>query len=149
MLLEGLGPPSHPNLLAGLGKEGTLCLLDSTNTGKYNPSSLTQGDYLPGRDLVCQPRQCYLAFQTLARTLGPYHFERQLTARGGDYALEFRDGDGTRVAAWTEGSPHAAPFPTHGLSLAIGITGQALPDPAPSSQGILLTLTQSARYLVP
>ncbi len=115
----------------------------------FDSFALVQEPYMPGRDLVYQPRQCYRAFQTLARTLGSYHFERQLTTRGGDYALEFRDGDHTRVAAWTEGGPHSVTIPVRGLSHAIGITGQALPNPIASSQGVLVTLTPSPQYLIP
>ncbi len=136
----------------------TRCLLTNIASGivlsiwyewGFDSFALAREPYLPGRDLVYQPRQCYWAFRTLTQTLGQYHFERQLATRGGDYVLEFRDGDNTRIAAWTEGSPHVATIPVRDLSHAIGITGQALPNPISSSQGVLVTLTPNPQYLVP
>ena len=42
LLLQGLGPPSHPNLLAGIGKGKTLYLVDPTNMGGFNPNDNSQ-----------------------------------------------------------------------------------------------------------
>jgi len=114
----------------------------------FHPFSLTQGDYLPGREPVYQPRQNYKAIQTLTSVLSNYRFERRLPANSDDFVLQFQNGGQLCLAAWTTGNPHAITIPFSGRFRAIGITGQALPAPAVTGRGISLNLTQAPQYLV-
>ena len=111
--------------------------------------ALTKGAYSQGQDSVYQPRPSYVAARNNASVLSGYRFDRFLLNNGSDYALQFRNGDKTLVAAWTMGNAHAATVPVNGRFRVVGTKGEALAVPPAGGRGASITLTQAPQHLVP
>ncbi len=108
--------------------------------------------YHEGADPVYEPKPAYLAAQTLTRLLDGYTFSKRLKAgTGDDYVLAFAKGDSIRLAAWTM-SKEAHEVTVPGLTGAFEVTdllGRPQPALEAGREGLKLTLSESAVYLVP
>ncbi len=109
-------------------------------------------EYFKGRDGVYDPKPAYLAARTFAATFKGFVYNKRLALDdANDYVMLFSKGDEVRLAAWTISRlPHQAVIPASaGKFVALGHTGETLPELSADANGLAITLSDAPQYLTP